>query len=249
MMCTHAMYTSSYQAMILSRPLKRHPHFAVLAHIFIDPQFLVSGTRCRGWHFSSPPPPSSRLPTSVWMGCHRSTSQRGGSSPSSIHKRPSNIAFLEIRSYAPTPSMEITVAEGSTSVMNVRNTLTTCFRRQCVLEGSCGCLGFLGDLFGDGLGDKPFDDVPNDDPSHPTIWFTECCEPAESECLDDGVWHIPVRQERPHLGKELQITFTAEQREQMIRSHAGRPWRCTSLSSSTTRTDHNPEQIARKAAS
>ena len=41
----------------------------------------------------------------------------------------------------------------------------------------------------------------NDDPSHPTIWLAECCEPAESERLDDGVWHIPVHQERPHLGK------------------------------------------------
>ena len=41
--------------MILSRPLIRHPHFAVLAHIFVDPHFLVSGTRCRGWHFSSGP--------------------------------------------------------------------------------------------------------------------------------------------------------------------------------------------------
>ena len=27
--------------MILSRPLIRHPHFAVLAHIFVDPHFLV----------------------------------------------------------------------------------------------------------------------------------------------------------------------------------------------------------------
>ncbi len=34
------MYTSSYQAMILSSPLIRHLHFAVLAHIFVDPHFL-----------------------------------------------------------------------------------------------------------------------------------------------------------------------------------------------------------------
>ena len=33
-------YTSSYQAMILSSPLIRHLHFAVLAHIFVDPHFL-----------------------------------------------------------------------------------------------------------------------------------------------------------------------------------------------------------------
>ena len=37
---THVTYTSSYQAMILSRPLLRHPHFAVLAHIFVDPQLF-----------------------------------------------------------------------------------------------------------------------------------------------------------------------------------------------------------------
>ena len=42
------------------------------------------------------------------------------------------------------------------------------------LEGNCGCLG---DLFGDGFRDKPSENVPNDDP----IWFTECCEPADSE--------------------------------------------------------------------
>ena len=47
-------------------------------------------------------------------------------------------------------------------------------------KGAVGCLGYLGDLFGDGFGDKPSDDVPNDDPSHPTNWFTECCEPADN---------------------------------------------------------------------
>ena len=51
--------------MILSSPLIRHLHFAVLAHIFVDPHFLVSGTRCRGWHFSSEIHPQPSLSVGV----------------------------------------------------------------------------------------------------------------------------------------------------------------------------------------
>ena len=97
-------------------------------------------------------------------------------SPSSMRSKPSSIAFLEMWSYAPTPSMEMMVASGSTSVMdcNMCATLAPCFGRQSVLERRCGNLNLLRNLFRHRSCHHPPQYVA--DHYHTSIRFAESCD-------------------------------------------------------------------------
>ena len=67
------------------------------------------------------------------------------------------MAFLEIKSYAPTPSMEVIVKSGSRSVIDCNMCDThshPAFVDRAYLEGSGHYLNFLGDVLGNGPGNQ-----------------------------------------------------------------------------------------------
>ena len=105
------------------------------------------------------------------------------SSPSSILSNPSIIAFLEIRSYAPTPSMDTTVARLSKSVMVCKMWAThshPAFVVKAYWKGAVAS-AFLATCFAIVLATRRRMTSPTTIPPHAPVWFPQSRQPSQSQ--------------------------------------------------------------------
>ena len=92
------------------------------------------------------------------------------------------MAFLKIRSYAPTPSMEVIVVSGSRSVIDCKMCAThshPAFVDRVYWKRVIASTF----LIGNGPGHQPPDDVSDHDPPDPTIGLAESCHPLQPDGL------------------------------------------------------------------
>ena len=140
--------------------------------------------------WTSPPHP----PRDTWKGLGRTTLQRANnSSPSLMPIRPESIEFREMKSYAPTPSTDTTVALSSRSV----NASRTCDTHSHPALVSCACRkGAVSSL---ACSANCFANAP-----HPVFGFLQCGNASQAQQT--------VRQ----LSQQPRIFFTFEEALEML---------------------------------
>ena len=116
-------------------------------------------------------------------GLSQKTPHNGGriSSPLSIPEKSATIALLEMRSFAPTPSLDKTVARPSTGRQYVGNAPTSCLVVVNGLQGSRGNLGCLGHLLRNRSCDLS-EIADNAAPSH-RVELPQRCESPQPETM------------------------------------------------------------------
>ena len=96
-------------------------------------------------------------------------------------------------------------------LQDVSDALTSYFGGQGVLEGNCGCFDLLDDL----LRDSPCHYLRKTSPkttprtpSPPPPSSLQCCHAPEPNCLQNGLWDLPHRQQTGDLAQQFGVTFS-----------------------------------------